>query len=239
MKYPLRSTIILSFAELGFGLSQAMAAPVVQVVAGVESSKFVNGLSISDSKPVANFASEISFDNGSFAGLDCYKSETLFFRDGIDTGCSFHLGYFAPTSDTQAISATVSRSEYTGAPAPARQWNYTTVNLNWHSNRSTVFTLSRINDWFGRGYSAISLTGAYQFSLNERTSATLEASYTDFDGNAPISGITRGRLSLHYGFRERWSAELNLHLNESDINQLIQFETQQLEATIGLSYRFY
>ena len=214
------------------------AAPVIQITAGVESSRFIDGLDISDGQAAVSIASEVSLDNGSFAGVDCYKSETLAFPNGIDAGCVFYVGYFAALTNQQAISATFSRGEYAPTPSPARDWDYSTATLSWHTNRTTVFTLSASDDWLGRGYGAIGLNAAYQYSISDRWSANIEASYTNFEAMAPIDAIEYLGLGVRFE-QGRWGSELKLHLNDTDLEQLTPFEVDQPDVSLRFTYRLY
>ncbi len=216
----------------------SFSAPVIQVSGGAESSRFVDGVNITDRRPAVNLTAEVSFDNGAFSGIDCFKSETLFFRNGIDSGCNLYLGYFAPLNNGQAISATLSRGEYARAPSTARQWDYTTAALSWHANRSLVMTVSASDNWLGRGYSVVNLNAAYEYQLSDRVSAGLEASYLDFEDTAPVSSTQYARMGLRY-VKGRWSSDLNLYISDSDFSVITPFEVEQPDFSARISYRFY
>ena len=215
----------------------SFSAPVVQATVGAESSRFVDGVDITDGKPTINLAVDVSFNNGSFAGADCYKAQTLLFQDGIDAGCNYYIGYFQPLKKNQAFSAVLSRSEY--APTPARQWDYTAAALSWHASRSAILTVTATDDWFGRGYSSVGIGAAYQYSLSDHWSATFEASHIDFASNAPVNNINHARLGLLFE-KGRWATELNLQLNDGDRDQLISIDPdQQAALSFRVNYRFY
>jgi len=216
--------------------SLCSAAPVVQVTVGVESSRFVDGLDITGGKPAINLAADVSFENGSFGGADCYKTQTLFFQDGIDAGCNYYVGYFSPRKNDQALSATLSRSEY--APTPALQWDSTTAALSWHTNRSTTLTLSAVDDWFGRGFSSVGVNAAYQHSLSDHWSANGELSYINFSGSAPINAINYARLGLRFE-KGRWTSELNLQLSDNSLRQITSIDVDQPALSLRISYRLY
>ncbi len=235
----MRDQRLLIATALGLALSsiETLAAPVIQVNAGIESSKFIDGLDISGGKPVANLAADVSFDNGAFAGLDCYKSENLVFSDGIDAGCHYYLGYFNALSNNQALSATLTRSEY--APTPGRQWDYTTAALSWHANRSTIFTLSAIDDWLGRGYRAIGASASYDLPLDEKWSLNLSAGYLDFETSAPTTSLGHATLGLRFE-KGRWSSEINAHLSDDNsLSLLTPFSVERLDVSFAITYRLY
>jgi len=233
-----KRTLRLSLVGLALLSAQSptYAGPIVQVSAGAESSLFVDGLDISDGKPAINLSADLSFDNGAFAGLDCYKTETLFFRDGIDAGCNYYLGYFKPHNNSQAFSATVSRGEY--APTPALQWDYTTAALSWHKNRATIFTLSATDDWFGRGYSSVSLNASYQHTLGEQWSANIEAGHIDFGSRAPVDSAVHARLGFRFE-QGRWTSEVNLNLQDYDLDPLTLRDSDQPDFSLRFIYRLY
>jgi len=215
-----------------------IASPIVQVTTGIESSRFVDGQDISGGKPAVNLAADVSFENGSFAGVDCYKTETQFFRDGIDTGCNYYLGFFKPINNEQAFSATVSHSEYAPIPSPARQWDYTSVALSWHASRSTILTVSGSDNWFGRGYTSLAVNAAYQHTLSEKWSANVEAGFIDFESRSQRNSLSYGRLGLRFE-QGRWGTELKLHLRNTGPRNLIPFETDRTDVSLSLSYRLY
>jgi hypothetical protein len=219
-------------------LHTASAAPVVQVTTALESSQFVDGLNITDGKPSLSLAADLSFDNGSFGGLGCYRSNQQVSNIGIDARCNYYLGYFRTLDNEQAFSATITRSEYT--PIPIGEWDYTTAALSWHASPSITATVSAVDNWFGRGYSAVGFNASYQLDLNQRWSANLEGHYLNFEGSAPANSTADARIGLRFE-RGQWAGELNIHIAERnhDLRQFIPFSIDQPKLSARISYRMY
>jgi len=217
----------------GFALSTYAAT--TQISAGIESSHFVDGLNLTDDQPSANLSIDVSFDQGLFLGSDCYHSEV---DDGLglERGCDYYLGYFRPISDTQAITASVTQHDY--QRILNQEWDYTELSLDWHLSRRATLSVAATDDWFGRGFETVSLSGKFEHPLSKSFKAIIEGGVINLESRAPVNALEFGKLSLQHQ-KERWTSELSLILSDNDFRRMTRFDVDQPEVALSFSYRLY
>lgn len=209
-------------------------AATLQANAGIHSSFFYEGINLTDDLAAASFSSELSFDQGTFTGIDCYAAETG--RDILKRGCSYYLGYFQTLNNNQAFSFLATNNDYT--QALNQDWDFVEFSANWHINRSTNLSVNYSDDWFNRGYDSFALKGDFSQSLSDNFSASLALSFTSLGEPSQVDNFTFAKASLNYN-RQRWSANLSISRPDKELTQIIPFDVDQSEISLTITYRLH
>ncbi len=216
--------------------SQANSA-TWQASAGLETSRFFDGLNLSDDRPVALFSVDASLDNGLFTGADCFAGDVDQLA-GIKNGCSLYAGFFKPLNDSQALTLLATRHEL--ARARNREWSFYELEASWNFNQQTAVSVTYARDWFNRPLSVdtVSLEGVYGRDLSDRFSFELIGGITAFENPAPINNIAFARAGLQYN-HNRWLVEASIIYTDDRLATMVPFDLDQAELSLKVLYRLY
>jgi len=210
-------------------------AATLQATASIESSRFLEGTNLSDDSPAIAITADWTFDGGSFAGLDCYTS-TVDISEGLDSGCDVYVGYFKPISRNQALSAQLTRHEYSNGLD--HKWDFTDLAARWHINKKTRFTATYSRNWFDRPFDTFALKAETQIPLADKLSFNLSGTLMILESGAPVDELFYAKASLSYN-RARWTTEAGLIYTDPDQIRMVPFDIDEPELLVTLSYRLY
>lgn len=216
-------------------VSHSARAATVQLLAGLESSEFLDGANLSDDSPTVFLSADWTFDQGSFAGLDCYVS-TADISQALDQGCDFYAGYFKPINESNALSLQLTRHQYSRGFDDS--WDFSDLALSWHPSKRSSFTATYSNKWLSRPFDTYALKADTQVLMSERIGLNLSASLMAIESGAPVSSLAFAKVSLSYT-RARWAAELGVIYTDKDQRRMLPFDIDQAELLLSLSYRLY
>jgi len=222
-------------ASIGIALPQISYADVFQASTGVQSSRFLGGVNLSDDEPIASLGFDWTSDTGAFAGTDCSTS-SVNNTDGIKSSCEFYAGYFSSISPKQSLSVQFTRHEY--SRGFGAEWDFHDLTASWHINKKTTVSTTYSKNWLNRAYDSLAIKADRQISLTDRLNVNLSGTVLSLENPSPVDTLTFGKASLSYGF-DRWTAEAGFILSDSDQTIILPFEFDQTEFSINFTYRLY
>ncbi len=232
LKLSLQSIAIVSLMLLE---SSVTWAATVQVMAGWQNSKFLNGTNLTNGAPTAFIDADWSFDNNSFAGGNCYASSANR-NEAVDVGCDFYIGYFKELNRNNAVSIQLTRHEY--SRGLNRGWDFTDASLSWHVSKTSTLSVAVAKDWLGRPYDTFSVEAQKLIPLSSKIGLNVSANVMGFDSGAPVNSLTTAKASLTYNHR-RWTTELGAIYTDGDQRNLFSFEIDQPDILFSIAYRLY
>ena len=210
-------------------------ASSVQVLAGWQTSKFLNGTNLSNGSPAVFVDADWSFDNNSYAGGNCYASSGDR-SQSVDAGCDFYVGYFKEINENNAVSIQLTQHEY--SRGFNRGWDFADLSLSWHASKTSSLTVSFADDWLDRPYDTVSLDAQKLIPLSSKFVLNVSANYMDFDSGAPVSSLLSAKAALTYS-HERWTTELGVIYTDSDQSRIFPFDIDQPDILFSIAYRLY
>jgi hypothetical protein len=210
-------------------------ADVVELIAGFESGRFIEGVNLTANQYSASAAGEWSGDNGVYTSLSCFIGENAG-RALIQRGCDGSIGWFTALSSRHAITLAASRHDYSSPVLVG--WEYTDVSASWHFGKTTMLTLKGTDSLLGRGFSAVTASFHLSQPISDRWRMKFEAGVTSLQSSAPVSKLEYGILSAEYG-HNRWVAEIKLQRGSKDYQRFVRLDHEQLEIAVNIRYRMY
>ena len=215
-------------------------ASASSITTRIETSKFQEGLNLTDGQAAISLAADWSSSNGSYVGANCYSSLNGSLI-GLSHGCDLQLGFFlelpaAKKSDRQAISVEINRLVY--ERFAESNWDYSQATLNWHINKAAVLSLKGTENWLGRGVSTRSIAFSYQRPIYKGLVATSDFGVTYFEQSAPVNSMSYAQLGIQY-HQQRWSLAANVIFSDENLQRMTGFMVNKPDALISLSYRLY
>ncbi len=210
-------------------------AATLQSNVHITSANFVAGSNITDDQPALHLSADISFDQGSFFGADCFASSVGSER-GLPSGCDAYIGHFHALNKHTAFAIAATHHAY--SDGFNREWNYTDLNATWHINKNASLSLIYADNWFNRPFDTVTLEHKSRFKLSNALSANILASVMAIESGAPVDYIHFAKLSLKYE-RERWAFEPAINISDRDLRKMVPFDVDQPDLSLTISYRLY
>ncbi len=228
----------LSFSTLAFPilvLAEAHAN-VLEVSAGLETGRFIDGVNLSDNHPGVALAAEWSSDQGIFTSLSCFVSDGSQ-RNSIQRGCDLGLGMFVALNDEHAFSLELGRHDYSSDVLSG--WEYTDASVSWHLGRKHMLTLSATDSLLGQGVAATSLSYQTSTSLNDNWTAKFGVSLSSLEESAKkVDGLEHLTFGVQHN-RGRWATEFKLLVKSSDYRRFVKIDQNEPELALNIRYRLY
>jgi len=231
----------LTLTSLGIGSLTMLAsslshAATLEVDVGLTSSRYLDGINLTDDQPTAIASADLSFDNGLFSRLDCHAADSDDDRS-LRQGCDLSLGYFTILNEKQALSFEVTQHEY--SRGMSRGWDFTEFRANWHVNTQSTVSVTFANDWLRRGFNIFSLQGDFNQPITDRLNANFFVSASSLDdSNFGVSQLFHAKASLQYSW-QRWSAQASIIANDSAHEEVVPFDVDQPALNFTISYKLY
>lgn len=210
-------------------------ADVVELVAGFESGRFIEGVNLTGNQYSGSLAGEWSADNGVFTSLSCFIGENAG-RALMQRGCDGTLGWFGALSSRHAITLAASRHDYSSPVLTG--WEYTDVSASWHFGKKYMLTLKGTDSLLGQGFSAVTTSFNLSQALSDSWRMKFEAGVTSLQSSAPVSALEYGIIGAEYG-RNRWVAEVKLQRSSNDYQRFVKLDLEQSEIAVNVRYRMY
>lgn len=220
---------------IGLFSNISVNAASLQANLGVKSSHFLDGVNLTDDSPAVSLDADWSFDNGGYTGVDCYAS-TVDIDMGLDFGCDYYVGYFRPLNNISAFSAQITHHDYSRGLGST--WDFTDIAANWHINKKTVLTAIYSEDWLDRSFDTFGIKGATQVVLSDKLNFNLSASLTSLQNPSQVDTLVSGKTSLSYS-HQRWTTEAGFIFSDTDQQQVLPFDVDEIELFLTISYRLY
>lgn len=224
--------VLSFFCIITSGIARAQ---VLEVVAGVESGRFIDGVNLTGNEITSHLSADWSLSNGVFSSLSCFLGENGNARV-VQRGCDLSAGWFVPISDSQAMTMEVSRHDYSSPTF--RGWQYTDASFQWHINKNYGVGLKLGDSLLGQGFKSATLSIQASKEVNNHWRMNFNAGVTSLNNSADISTLQYGILSAEYG-RDRWVSELKLMLSSSSYSRLVNLDIEQPEIAVNIRYRIY
>jgi len=231
----LKLLVLLTLATPHCGLETARASGTLEAFTGIGSSRFSEGVNLTGNKITADVSAEWSANNGGFASVSCFINEGGQ-NNAIQRGCDASAGWFVPITKSHAVSAAISRHDYSSPGL--RGWQYTDVSVDWHIGKNHTFKAKASDSLLGQNHNSI--TGAFFTSraLNDNWRLNFEAGVTRLQDSAPVRSLEYGVVGLEYS-RGRWVGELKTMLSSSDYKRFVKLDFEQPAVGLSLRYRLY
>lgn len=210
-------------------------AATIQTTASIESSRYLEGTNLTDDSPAVSLAVDWTFNNDIFAGLDCYTS-SVNISQGLNSGCDFYAGYFKPISDSKALSAQLTRHQY--SRGLDHRWDFDDIAINWHTSKKTRFSTIYSKNWLHRPFDTIAIKGQTQVNLSDRVNFNLSATLMAIESGAPVQSLTFAKATLTYS-HSRWTTEAGFIYTDKDQIKMVPFDVDRPELFLSVSYRLY
>jgi len=219
----------------GFALIETLNAATLQVSTGIQSSRFLDSVNLSDDEPLVSLAVDWTSDNGGYLGGNCSTS-TVSNADSIKSSCDFYAGYFKPLSSNNAVSVQFTRHEYSRGLGGI--WDFHDLAANWHINKKTTFSAIYSKNWLNRSFDSLALKGATQISVSEHINLNLSATLMALESDEAVDNLAFGKASFSYSLG-RWIAEAGVALSDRDQALVLPFDVDDAEFSISFTYRLY
>lgn len=232
----MRNTVLnIISASLGITFSGAAYADVFQISTGIQSSRFLGGVNLTDDEPAVSLAADWTSNVGVFAGADCSTS-SVNNSEGLKSNCDLYAGYFTPLNSDQSLSLQFTRHEYSAGFGG--RWDFHDVSAGWHINKKTTLSATFSKNWLNRGYDSLAIKGDTQISLTDGLNLNLSASILALEDPSPVETLTSAKASLSFG-AERWTAEAGVIISDNDQEIILPFDVDQPDFLITFTYRLY
>jgi len=227
--------LVCSAIVLGSLLSQPANADVLQVNGGLSTGYFISASNVTNKQPIVFLNADWSFDNGAFTGAGCYQS-TADEGESLSRGCNAYVGYFSKINDTQAISVSAQYKRY--LVQDSLFWSDLEAQIKWHINKNLNLALTLNDNWLDRGFATTTFEIDYSKRVAKDTTSYLSAGLMQFESSADIGLTEHVEFGLRYQ-KKRWSAELSALISDSDVNDLLWFDSSQSQVRLTFRYRLY
>lgn len=228
----------LSIATLGFPvlISTHVHANVLELTAGLETGRFIDGVNLSDNYPGAALAAEWSTAKGVFTSLSCFISEADQ-RNSIQRGCDLGLGMFVPLNENHALTFALGRHDYSSDVLSG--WEYTDASISWHMSRKHLLKFSATDSLLGQNVAATSFSYQGSTSLNDRWSANFGLSLSALEESAKdVDSLKHLTIGVQHN-RGRWTTELKFLIKSSDYRRFVKIDQSEPELALNIRYRIY
>lgn len=218
-----------------FTQSELTDAGALQATASIESSRYLGGANLTDDSPAVSLAIDWTFDKGSFAGMDCYASSANINR-GLDSGCDVYAGFFKPLSNSKALSAQITRHQY--SRGFGQRWDFNDLAVNWHTSKRTRLSTIYAKNWLNLPFDTIAIQGETQITLSDKVNLNLIGNLMAIESGAPVRSLASAKAALTYT-HSRWTTEAGLIYTDKDQVKMIPFDVDKPELLLTVSYRLY
>ena len=195
----------------------------------------LEGVNLSDDSPTVFISVDWNFDQGEFAGANCYASTADASR-AVGWGCDVYAGYFRSFKQNNAVAVQLTRHVY--SRAFNRSWDFTELSTSWHVSKKSSFTASYSANWLGLPYDAYSLRADTQIPVSESLALNLSANVHALESGAPVDELLSAKISFTYLY-ERWTTELGLVVSDNDQARVLALDIDEPEALLSVSYRLF
>ena len=210
-------------------------ANVIEVIGGIESGRFIDGVNLTNNPLAMSLHTEWSAQNGGFVSLSCFITERGA-KNAINRGCDTSLGWFKALNNKHAITLAVSRHDYSSPLL--RGWQYNDISASWHIGKKNKLKIKASDSLLGQNVNSVTASLHTARALNKHWYINLEAGLTSLEGSAQVNNLEYGVIGLHYR-RGRWSSELKAMLSGSNYRRFVALDIDKPAISWNLKYRLY
>lgn len=210
-------------------------ADVVELIAGFESGRFIEGVNLTGNQSSGSVTGEWSADNGMYTSLSCFIGENAG-RALIQRGCDGTVGWFGAINSRHAITLSASRHDYSSPVLSG--WEYTDVSASWHFGKAYMLTVKGSDSLLGQGFSSVTTSFHLSQPLSDRWRMKFEAGVTSLQSSAPVNALEYGMIGAEYA-RNRWLTEIKLQRSSNDYQSFVKLDLDQSEIAVNVRYRLY